>query len=230
MSTGTPSAALSAPNLSEFSDQATLTYLLKGLFVIAIFLDVAALASTSMEISLLQGLQSGSQTITPAVAAANDARQGAIAIVRFVIFVLTAICFLCWIYRANKNARQLGATDMRFTPGWAVGWFFVPFANWWKPYGAMKEIWQASVDPASWQTIPRPEILPWWWACFVIGRIALSASVRYKATVHDISGYITSDVLLLVSAAIGIPAAVLAIVLVRDIARMQLSHARRERV
>jgi hypothetical protein len=227
MSTGTPPAALSAPNLSEFGDQATLTYLLKGLFVVAILLDVAALASTLMEISLLQGLESGSQ-ITPAVAAANDARQSVIAIVRFVIFVLTAICFLCWIYRANRNARQLGATDMRFTPGWAVGWFFVPVAAFWKPYEAMKEVWQASVDPANWQTIPRPEILPWWWACFVIGRIALSASVRYKAAVHNISGYITSDVLYLLSAAIGIPAAVLAIVLVRDIARMQLSHARRE--
>jgi len=31
--------------------------------------------------------------------------------------VITGIVFLCWIYRANHNARQLGAAGMRFSPG-----------------------------------------------------------------------------------------------------------------
>ena len=49
-------------------------------------------------------------------------------------------------HRANYNARQLGAADMRFTPGWAVGWHFIPIAWFWKPYQAMTEIWRASVN------------------------------------------------------------------------------------
>lgn len=33
---------------------------------------------------------------------------------------------LQWRYRAVSNARQLDATIMRFTPGWAIFWIFVP--------------------------------------------------------------------------------------------------------
>ena len=40
------------------------------------------------------------------------------------IWLIAGILVLVWIHRANHNARQLGAADMRFTPGWAVGWYF----------------------------------------------------------------------------------------------------------
>ena len=36
-----------------------------------------------------------------------------------------------------------------FTPGWSVGWFFVPIMNPWKPFQAMREIWQASAEPGN---------------------------------------------------------------------------------
>ena len=72
----------------------------------------------------------------------------------------TGILVLTWIHRANHNARQLGADDMRFTPGWAVGWYFVPIAWFWKPYQAMKEIWLASANPSDWRGRPVSPLLP----------------------------------------------------------------------
>ena len=62
------------------------------------------------------------------------------------VVLTTGIVFLMWIHRANRNARGLGAEGMTFTPGWSVGWYFIPIANLWKPFQAMKEIWQASAD------------------------------------------------------------------------------------
>ena len=63
------------------------------------------------------------------------------------ILMIPGILLFCvWIRRANVNADALVASGMEFTPGWAVGWFFVPFANLYKPYQAMAEIYRAS-DP-----------------------------------------------------------------------------------
>ncbi|HET9863637.1 MAG TPA: DUF4328 domain-containing protein, partial [Steroidobacteraceae bacterium] len=55
-----------------------------------------------------------------------------------------------------------------FTPGWAVGWFFIPVASLWKPYQAMRSLWQMSrhvhkpgVQDTSW-------VLPTWWALWLV--------------------------------------------------------------
>src|SRR4051812_40932909 len=48
---------------------------------------------------------------------------------QLVIFIVTGITFLRWIHRANVNVRGFGAEGMTFTPGWSVGWYFVPIAN-----------------------------------------------------------------------------------------------------
>ena len=86
------------------------------------------------------------------------------AVVMAGIVVTTAVLVLVWIHRANYNARQLGATDMKISPGWAVGWYFVPVAWFWKPYQAMKEIWQASVNPKYWWRQSGSPLLTCWWS------------------------------------------------------------------
>ena len=45
------------------------------------------------------------------------------------ILAVTAVVFLVWVYRASANAHALGFGDLKFRPGWAVGWWFVPIAN-----------------------------------------------------------------------------------------------------
>jgi hypothetical protein len=72
-------------------------------------------------------------------------------------------CFLKWIYRANLNARGFGAR-LHYTPGWAIGCYFVPIACFYQPYLAMKEIWQASINPGDWSDQTTPGLLRCWWA------------------------------------------------------------------
>jgi Domain of unknown function (DUF4328) len=218
-----------ASSVAGFRDPTALTNFLKALLWITILLDAVGVLSTFLEITLLQNLQPGlaaPDAITKADAEANDMRQRIIGILQLALIVITATIFLRWIYRANKNARALGAAGMQFTPGWAVGWYFIPFMNLWVPYQAVKEIWKVSANPADWLNAPRGAILPWWWFCFIVSGIAGDVAYQIQLLSNDVSTYIASDVFSLVSEVLDIAGAYLAIVLVAEIVRMQRSHVR----
>lgn len=80
-----------------------------------------------------------------------------------------ALLFSLFVYASNKNARALGAQGMRFTPGWAVGWFYVPLANLYFPWAVMKELYLVS-DPDRLPN-PRPEgqatLVNAWWGSMI---------------------------------------------------------------
>jgi hypothetical protein len=78
-------------------------------------------------------------------------------------FVLVGV----WIYRANANAHALGG-DLSVSPGWAVGWFFVPIACLFKPYLAMKETWLASHFGGNWGNGEATDLLNWWWGLWIL--------------------------------------------------------------
>jgi hypothetical protein len=67
-----------------------------------------------------------------------------VSLLQLLIFIATAVAFLMWLHRAYRNLPALGATRLDTTPGWAVGYFFIPFANLVKPFQAVREIWHES--------------------------------------------------------------------------------------
>ena len=98
--------------------------------------------------------------------------SGFSAIVSLITLVIT---FLMWIHRAYSNLPFLGNVNPKTTPGWAVGWWFIPIAFLFKPYDVMKEIdiWSVeSDDDLSANT------LRLWWA-FWIGSYVLPSALRY---------------------------------------------------
>ncbi len=98
-----------------------------------------------------------------------------------VVFVVTIVLFCIWIHRANRNARALGAQGMAFTPGWCVGWWFVPFLNLFKPYQAVKELYLASDSkggPEGWQAAAAPRVFALWWSTWIIANLASNAELR----------------------------------------------------
>lgn len=85
---------------------------------------------------------------------------------------------MLWFYRANRNLRVLGGTELRFSPGWAVVWWFIPIANLWMPYRATVEIAKASdpsvgaTDRNSRKQIERPKLLMLWWLYSLLSGLA----------------------------------------------------------
>jgi hypothetical protein len=65
------------------------------------------------------------------------------------LHIVVETVFFYWLFDANKNSRAM-ATNIRYTPGWSVGCFFVPFVNCYMPYQVMQEIWKVSENPRSW--------------------------------------------------------------------------------
>ncbi len=87
---------------------------------------------------------------------------------------LTAIItFLMWIHRAHGNLPSLGAVNLEFTPGWAVGYFFIPVLNLIWPYLIVSEIWRGS-DPAKYNSISgrylrsSSWLVARWWGLFLL--------------------------------------------------------------
>jgi Domain of unknown function (DUF4328) len=141
-----------------------------------------------------------SYTNLPAGAGSNeilfpsDRVVAIVGLVQFVFFVILGITFLRWIYRINKNLRALSGEQMKFTPGWAVGWYFIPIANLFKPYQAMKEIWRISHKNEP----PTYSPLGWWWFLWIVsilvGRLAFRTVMQAGDSGNDIALiYILSD-------------------------------------
>jgi hypothetical protein len=107
--------------------------------ILIVALDIVAVISDYMQVQLVERAISG-QAITMAEALANDSRQANIGTGQLVLFIITAILFLMWIYRAHRNPPSLGASGLKYSPGWAVGGFFIPIWNLFRPFQVTTEI------------------------------------------------------------------------------------------
>ena len=85
----------------------------------------------------------------------------------------SAIVTLCWVYGASRNAHVLRPGGLHSSPGWAVGWWFVPFASLYKPYETIRDIWVASRGRINDRYPPGPQIIAVWWWMFLISNIVL---------------------------------------------------------
>jgi len=161
--------SLSNPNAAPQSNRYHFRKDIKGLAKVVLVLlflgvvgDLVSLYSDVLEKKLL------ARDFTMEEANINDARQSVIGIATLILYVVTAIPFLMWISRANANCHGFHARGMRFTPGWAVGWYFIPIMNLFRPYQVMAEIWKVSKRPQDWESLSTPGIVSAWWALWLI--------------------------------------------------------------
>ena len=137
----------------------------------------------------------------------------------FLVFLPAALLTLRWVYRVNANAQRL-ASGMSVSPGWNVGWFFVPAAHLWKPFSGVREVWAVSSDPDRWTSVSTPRALWGWWACWVVSDILGWVSLVLTWDVYGVKlvPYLPLDI---VAAVISLGATLLLIQVVRDLSRMQ---------
>lgn len=142
----------------------------------------------------------------------------------------TIVLFLVWLYRVYGNLSPLKALNLEFSPGWAVGWWFIPFANLIKPYQAVTEAWRES-DPDYSEdfgyltsSVENPWIFPVWWGFWILGNVfaRITDNVAGGDTIPDSFAYL----LLLSSIFTGVAAAA-AIWIIRDTTRRQELRAER---
>ncbi len=155
------------------------------------------------------------------------------------LIITTIVVFLVWENRAHKNLRALGVANAEYSSGWAIGSWFVPFANLVVPFRAVREIWWKS-DP---DTVPQSadgggynafahfqgsvSLLTGWWTFWIISNLVSNASTRLSWRASDLSQHVIAEWLSIFAAILSIIAAVLAINVVRGInARQEERHKR----
>ena len=85
--------------------------------------------------------------------------------------------------------------SQRFSPGWAVGWWFIPFMNCFRPYQVMNEIWKSS-HPNNKYTPGLPSagtykidigsnLIGWWWALWIVSENVGFAILRIQLRTED---------------------------------------------
>lgn len=193
---------------------------------------VLIMFATVGEISLLQRIVAG-EFVSDAELIANDESQALMSLLYLAAFLGTIVVFCLWIHRASGNLRPLGARELSFSPGWAVGWWFVPIMQLFRPYQVMAEIWKASDpetpsdQPTAWVGTSGTPVLGFWWATWLIASFVSDIAARVLFQGDTAEDLIVSDWISLAGNALFIVAGVLVFILVRRIMSRQAEKARR---
>ena len=159
--------------------------------------------------------------------------------------VLTVVPFLMWHFRASKNLQGFVSSGQSYTPGWALGCWFIPILNLFLPYRAISEVWRGSdrhiltEADFDWEKAPGTILLPLWWGLWIVSRFAgrfagafmeSSGATLNDPNVTDLEVILDSLSTALwassISGALTIAAAILAILVVHRITNRQDEIAR----
>lgn len=216
-----------ANNNEGFKNSDSLTKWVNYMLYAYILVAVISIISGYLEYQLLSDYQNGvyiSQEEAVADGEASDQLQAIVGMIYLIVFVISGVLILRWIHRANYNARQLGAKNMQFTPGWSIGYYFIPILTLWKPYQAMKEIWKASKNPSDWESQGTSGILPIWWTLWIISNFIGQAVFRLSLRAEEISELMNLNLITQVSNILDIPLALVLMSIINRIHNMQTSH------
>jgi hypothetical protein len=145
------------------------------------FKDLARLTSVATVLVVIFGTVDFLSSVTefvkgPPVEGSLDL-AGLLAVAELLTLIACIIVVGRWIYRASANAHAMNV-EMTITPGWAVGWYFVPIANLYKPFHAMREIWWASHESQGGYEERAPQLVGWWWGLWIITNILANVAWR----------------------------------------------------
>ncbi len=148
--------------------------LVLSLAILGILLDIEAGVAGG-----LQGLDrlESAQTVTKALSR--------------LALVAAAWPFLLWLYRASVNAIALGIDNLPTSPGFAVGYWFIPVLNYIMPPKIVGDLWRASAVEAERETWQDAEVPSWiivWWLFFLMAHFIGLATLILGAEAVDLDG------------------------------------------
>lgn len=191
-----------------YKDLQPWTHRLRLLLHVAVAFNVMSLISSGYQRYILQQLINGdvSDPVSFQIRAeASDLAETLISLPNVLLLLITFVFAGMWIHRAACNVRAMGAHRLDCSPGWAVGWYFVPFACLLKPFQAMNEIWRASADPDRWERIQTSGVLRLWWALWLISNILGQAVFRLALRAEELDELLRYNFVMMLDDLLSIP-------------------------
>ena len=215
---------------APYQPLATRATVVRWLILALILVSLVAAVSDAFEYDLLRRIQEGS-SVSRGEVDFNDIRQAVLGLVQAGINVALIVAFLMWFRRAYDNLSRLGATGLRYRPGWAVGAWFVPILNLFRPKQIANDIWRGS-DPSlppqagqSWRNRPVAGVLHWWWALWLLQSFLDNTSARLYAEGDTAAQVKTASLVTLASDAFTLVTGILLLVVVRETTARQEARA-----
>ncbi len=124
-----------------------------------------------------------------AAAIAADASQdvpllGLGAVPSLVLFLATGVLFLYWLWTARVNLPHLIHARAHFAPSMAIGGWFVPLLNLWRPFEVLDEVdrlsAEAAADGNAAVAANRGLLVPWWLSTVAV----VAVGARYEFMSH----------------------------------------------
>ncbi|MET8178386.1 DUF4328 domain-containing protein [Streptomyces sp. NPDC005336] len=151
-----------------------------------------------------------------------------------------AIVWAVWFRRLRLNAEVFAPGQHRFGSGWAAGSWFTPVVNFWFPKQIANDIWRASSPQGPHHV--RSGLLNGWWVTWIVAIVTnVIGSIRYTALrakvesdgyapslseskddLDNLRGILAFDMFAVM---VFLAAAILALLLVRQITAMQEQRA-----
>jgi uncharacterized protein DUF4328 len=161
--------------------------------------------------------------------AASDDRLAAGGAALVATFLVSTLLWLAWFHRAYRNLESLEPIAPRFGTGWAVGAWFVPILNLFRPKQIANDIWRGT-DPEpprgrAWTDRPVAPLVHWWWVSWLVASVLGNLSARLLSDARTL-GQERAAVLLDIAAGISyVVAGVLAVLFVRAVTEREAARA-----
>lgn len=142
-----------------------------------------------------------------------------------ICLLTTAVLFCRWLHSAYHNVIVLqpqagrDVDGLTFTPGGAVAGFFIPFVNLWRPYRAVRELWDGSSMDES--TDHASSVVGLWWAAWLAAQFVGRASDRMLRPDASDDLLVPGLMALTISELVWVVAAGLAIKVIRGVEERQ---------
>ncbi len=150
-----------------------------------------------------------------------------VGLIGVIVYLATIVAFLMWLYRSYENLPSFGVgrNNIKYSSGWAVGSFFIPFVSLVVPYRAVKELWNKSV-PNSGDMFSEgaPGFFPLWWGVWLVSSFA--SQIYFRLSWREALTAEEDAALGVLTGILDILAAILALMVVREIDRQQTESAK----
>ncbi|NVJ65143.1 MAG: DUF4328 domain-containing protein [Gammaproteobacteria bacterium] len=158
----------------------------------------------------------------------GDQIEGTIGIILGLVTIVLIIFFLRWFHQCYKNVIALEADSLEHSPGWAVGWFFIPFANLVKPYSVAAEMWKASSPKypsedrlSSWRLAETGWVVPMWWFTFLASSVFERIVLTKTRSASSLEDYLDIASLDIASSIVTIGGIISALIFIKKLSERQ---------
>jgi Domain of unknown function (DUF4328) len=151
----------------------------------------------------------------------------AVAAVVAVLYLITGIMWMIWLYRARSNVEAWSPVYQRFGLGWAVGSWLCPVVNLWFPYIITRDVLddtERAPDDRGWDRPRRPLLVVWWLSFVTLFVLGIVESAMNADTLDELDTVTKLEIALIV---IRMASGVLALVVLSRVTAAQTERIER---